>query len=109
ILRVVTPDGVSGPLAMRVTSEPVLLETTAAHNTAATAQPLSSPALVDGKISGPGELDFYRVNVEKAQNLLFEVLTSGGLFPGASGAFQSPHITLYEASGSWFDPNRLVQ
>jgi hypothetical protein len=109
ILRVVTPDGVSGPLAMRVSSEPVTLETRTPHDTPAKAQTLNFPAVVDGRISGPGELDCYEIKVEKGQELLFEVLTSGGLFSGGSGVFQSPHIALYEPSGSWFDPNQLVQ
>jgi hypothetical protein len=108
-LRVVTPAGISGPLAVRIGPEAAVSEVQTPHNTPATAQTLHVPGLVDGKISGPGELDFYRINAERDQTLLFEVLTSGGLYPGASGEFRSPRVGLYEASGSWFDPNRLDQ
>src|SRR5437867_3209516 len=41
ILRLVSPDGVSGPLAMRVGSEPVILETRTPHDTPAKAQTLN--------------------------------------------------------------------
>jgi len=108
-LRVVTPEGISGPLAIRVGAEPVTLESRTPHNTAAKAQSLKVPVLVAGRISGPGQVDFYQINAAKGQELLFELLTSAGLYTGASGPFQSPHVALYEAAGSWFDPNRLVE
>jgi hypothetical protein len=108
-LRVITPRGVSGPLAIQVNSEPVISETLAAHNAAAQAQALNSPVIVNGRISEPGKVDYYEIKAEKGQELMFEVITGSGLFPAVSGIFRVPQLTLYEPSGSWFDPNRIAR
>jgi len=108
-LRVITPGGVSGPLAIQVNSEPVISESLSPHNAPAKAQTVNSPIIVNGRISEPGELDYYEVNVEKGQELLFEVITGSGLFAAVSGIFRVPHLALYEPSGSWFDPNRIAR
>ena len=108
-LRVIAPGGVSGPLAIQVNSEPVISESLSPHNAPAKAQTVNSPIIVNGRISEPGELDYYEVNVEKGQELLFEVITGSGLFAAVSGIFRVPHLALYEPSGSWFDPNRIAR
>src|SRR5439155_27178613 len=68
-LRVIAPGGVSGPLAIQVNSEPVISESLSPHNAPAKAQTVNSPINVNGRISEPGELDYYEVNVEKGQEL----------------------------------------
>ena len=40
---------------------------------------------------------------------MFEVITGSGLFPALAGIFRTPQLALYEPSGSWFDPNRIVR
>lgn len=97
-IRAVTPQGVSNALPFRVTSHPVLTETGDPHQTPGAAQKLRFPAVVNGKISRGGELDFYGFDAAEGQELTFEVVSHLGI---------EPTLTLYEPTGSWFDPNRV--
>lgn len=97
-IRAVTPQGVSNALPFRVTSHPVLTETADPHQTPETAQTLRFPVVVNGKISRGGELDFYRFDAGEGQELTFEVVSHLGI---------EPTLTLYEPTGSWFDPHRV--
>lgn len=97
-IRAVTPQGVSNALPFRVTSHPVLTETGDPHQTPEAAQKLRFPVVVNGKISRGGELDFYRFDAGPGQELTFEVVSHLGI---------EPTLTLYEPTGSWFDPNRV--
>jgi len=109
VLRLVTPRGVSGPLAFQVNEEPAVTEIPTAHATAAEAQPLRFPVVVSGRIGELGELDYYAIDVSKGQELQFEVITGSGLFPASPGQFRVPQLFLYEPSGSWFDPRRIAR
>ena len=96
-IRAVSPQGVSNALPFRVTSDPVLTETEGPHQTPGEAQKLQFPVVVNGKISQGGELDFYGFAAAEGQELTFEVISHLGI---------EPTLTLYEPTGSWFDPNR---
>jgi hypothetical protein len=91
--RIVTPLGVSNKLALNVSDEPVLDEPEAAR-------PLRQfPVIVNGRIARPGDTRCYWVRAEAGETLTFEAKSfSAGL---------DPSLTVYERSGSWFDPNRL--
>ena len=109
VLRLVTPGGVSGPLAFQVNSEPTVTEEPGPHGTADTAQPISFPVVVNGRVSEKGEVDYYTFAASQGQELRFEVITGSGLLLTAFGAFRNPHLFLYEPTGSWFDSSRLTR
>ena len=96
-LRVVSRRGVSNRLPFRVTSDPILAETEALHQSPSEAQQLQFPVVVNGKLSQGGELDYYGFEVVKGQELTFEVISHLGI---------EPQLTLYKPTGSWFDPHR---
>ena len=109
LFRLVTPRGVSSPLALRVHAESAVLEHTTTKNTSNHAQPIDIPAVVHGKISRSGERDFYAFEAAESQRLRFEVLTSSGFLHGVLGSFNPPELVLYDRSGSWFDSRRAVR
>lgn len=108
-LRLVTPQGVSGPLAFQVNSEPTINEKPELHGTADKSQQISFPIVVNGRISEKGESDFYSLEVSRGQKFRFEIITGSGLLLTASGTFMHPQLFLYEPTGSWFDPSRLTR
>jgi hypothetical protein len=80
-----TPEGVqrlmvslgakaAGPVPMVVTAAPVIPEAAGAKESAATAQALSVPACVAGRIDQPGESDWYAFRAKKGEQLSFEVV-----------------------------------
>ena len=105
-LRVFTPRGITGPLAILVQSERAVEETSAPKSTAPTAQKIPFPIVVNGRISHPGELDFFAFDVPKGQELRFEVLTGSCLFSTAPGTNLEPELTIYGTRRSWFDSTR---
>src|SRR4029453_3021817 len=80
-LRLFSPHGVSNPLAFQVTTDSVVVEPETPGTIPTDAPPLSFPAMVAGRISVPGEIDRFRIDVAAGQELLFEVVTGTGLFP----------------------------
>ncbi len=109
-LRVLTPQGISNSLEFAVTSLPTLVEAETAHHSAGTAQLVRIPATIEGKISQVGEVDYYAVEVSAGEDLTFEVFSNAppGSFMGPPGQFD-PELTLYEPTGSWFDPERAIR
>ena len=108
-LRLVTPQGVTGPLVILVHSEPAIGEGQESHSTAAEAQQITFPSVVHGNVRQSGEADYYAFDVSRGQPILFEILTGSGLLAGTPVGFLDPELVLYKASGSWFDPQRTVQ
>jgi hypothetical protein len=106
LLRLFGPLGVSGPLPFYVNSEPVVAETSAPHNAAVSAQPVTFPAVINGKTSRKGEVDFYRLEVSQGQTLRMEVLTGGGLLGAAPGPYEVPELVVYSLPPSWFNDDR---
>jgi len=96
-LRVITPRGLSAPIAFWVTQGPTVAKSPGSHGTLNEAQAVTVPSTINGEISQHGELDYYsfqgqrndevRVDVERTENF-------------------AATLALYEPGGSWFDPNR---
>ena len=100
-LRLVTPSGVSNALGLIVVDEPVILEAPQAHSRPAQAQPLEVPALLNGKLSRNGEVDFYSFEASRGNKLVIRALSNTTVTK-----FDGVRLTLYKEGGSWFDPER---
>ena len=113
ILKVISPKGLSEPIPIQVSSEPTILESENPHQTAGTAQPVTHPIVINGRLSKWGELDYYAIEVDAGEELMFEVITSSGLVnTGLSRApeqLNDSELFLYQATGSWFDPQRATR
>jgi hypothetical protein len=104
-LRLVSPGGLSNSLSFAVVPDVVIDKSETTHNTPATAHPISVPAAVSGRFSGPHRLHYYSFDVASGQTIGFEV-------PVLQGADRlDGHLALYDTKGSWLDPgqsHRLV-
>jgi hypothetical protein len=101
-LRLLSPRGLSNSVPFRVTKENVITEDASPHATVQEAQKTSVPAILNGKMAKPGELDYYSFHAQKGEELHFEVLLAENF---------DPRLALYRAGGSWFDakePTRLL-
>ena len=110
-LRVVSPQGVSGPLAFLVHDLPSVAESNPSSGQAPRPQTVDFPCAINGVISRPGERDLYAVRATDRQHLRFELIsnpsgTSMGGRAGYRGGFDSV-LTLYRPRGSWFEEGRL--
>jgi hypothetical protein len=64
------------------------------------AKPLSRfPVLFNGKIDEPGAADHFWIEAQARETLTMEVVSGNPRF--------DPYLSLYEPTGSWFDPSRL--
>lgn len=101
-LRLLSPRGLSNPLPVRVHAEAAMLEAPARHEPPEAAQPIPAfPMVVNGKIAGKGEVDYYAFQAQQGEKLRFDALTAGDGF--------DPSLSLYEPTGSWFRPERLTR
>ncbi len=101
-LRLLIPGGLSNPLPIRVHAEPAMMESDARHDTPQNSQPIPAyPVVVNGKLTGGGETDYYVLEAHQGEKLRFDALSSGGGL--------DPYLTLYEPTGSWFRPDRLTE
>jgi len=91
--RVLSPEGVSNEISLRVVAEPVVQESKL------TGALERFPAVVSGRIDRRGETDAYWIQATAGQTLTFEAYSGHASF--------DPALSLYEQSGSWFDPQRL--
>lgn len=106
--RLVCRRGVSNALMFRVNSGIVLHETDHPHQTPSTARQVAVPAVVNGRVTGDGEEDFYAFEITEARELRFEVFSkTPGKPPDVAGL--DPELTLYEPTGSWFDKERTTR
>lgn len=110
-LRVVSPQGVSGPLPFLVHDLPSVAEGSSSSVQASNTQTIDVPSAINGVISQPGERDLYAVQADEGQHLRFELIsnpsgTSMGGRAGYRGGFDSV-LTLYRPLGSWFEEGRL--
>ncbi len=109
-LRLVSAGGISNPLPFVVGSESVVLEAGTSHHAPADAQPVNFPVVVYGRIGQPLELDYFSFQARKGQQLSFEVFSRpvgvGPRFEHVGSGFDA-RLGLYEARGSWFDPERV--
>ena len=91
--RVVTRQGVTNKIAFDIVAGTVLEET-------AVAGPLAQfPITLTGRLAQPGETDGYWIDVADGTTLTFEAVSRAAGF--------DPVVSLYEASGSWFNAQRL--
>ena len=104
LLRLVSSGGLSSALSFYICAEPVTEESEAAHHTPGSAQELSFPVVVNGRISGPGEVDYYQFEIGRDQELSFEVIASRRAKTSTWNF--TPYFVLFDAQGSWFDPER---
>lgn len=107
--RLICPGGVSKPLTLQIHAEPGIAETLSPHHTPGEPQQITYPAVVSGRISKSGELDYYALRVTEGEALRFEVVTGSGLVALGPHLFNNPHVKLYEPTGSWFDPHRVTR
>ena len=110
-LRVVSPQGVSGPLVFLVHDLPSVAESKRSSGRGPKVQPVRFPCAIDGIVSQPGERDLYAVRVPEDQQLRFELVSnpsgkSMGGRAGYNGGFDSL-LTLYQPGGSWFEEGRF--
>ncbi len=88
--RLVTPRGVTNPLAFRVVNEPTLVEPSKLER---------FPVAVFGRIRSKGDINEYSFDVAAGDELSFDVGAGNGAF--------DPAVTIFEPAGSWFDASRL--
>jgi len=101
MFRLVSNRGVSNALSLYVTAENVVLEQGSPGSLPGDFQRVNWPAIVTGRISKEGEVDYYAVEVSAGRGLLFEVDSLGGGL--------DPVVTLFEPSGSWLNSDRLAR
>lgn len=109
-LRVLSRNGISNPLPFLVSSGAEITETPNPHDRPEQAQEIKWPVIVDGLVSKPGESDFYAFQVREGEELSFEVFSKPIGETPANKPIQSgfdSQLILYEAGGSWFDPDRV--
>lgn len=108
--RLVAPGGVSTPLWLYVTADPVAQEPEGVHDSPGAAIPApSAPALFNGCIAKRGQADYYAIDASAGQTLTFQAISglpSTGA-PGGNAQGFDPSISIFEEAGSWFDPHRL--
>jgi hypothetical protein len=98
--RVVTKQGVSNAVSMRVTSARTIMEMEGSAEDPEHAPRLSGfPLVVNGRIAKKGEVNYYSIETQPGEELSFEVFSGFSPF--------DPSLTILEPSGSWFDPHRL--
>jgi len=100
LFRVVTKQGLSNAISMRVTNERTIAEPENLTAESGHAPRLEAfPVVVNGRIAKKGEVDYYRFDARPGETLSFEAFSGFSAF--------DPSITILESSGSWFDPHRL--
>lgn len=110
-LRVISPQGISGPLPLLVHDLPSIVESQKNTGKTPREQVVTFPCSIEGIISQPGERDLYAVQAVQGQQFQFELISnpSGKSMGGRSGyrgGFDSI-LTLYQPRGSWFEETRL--
>jgi len=109
-IRLVTPSGISNAIPISVIDQPIVDEPAAAHDTPDTAVAIAKlPAALNGRIARRGETDYYAFHADAGETVTFEVfsgLPSTGAAGGNANGFD-PSLSIYERSGSWFDPKRV--
>ena len=108
-LRLVSHRGLSNPIGFPVVDSSVTVETPAPHQTIEQSQAVTIPALINGKIGVPAEIDFYSFQVRKGQELRFQSVEGKKYGGGAPAIKFATELTVTRAGGSWFDPHRLTR
>lgn len=110
LLRLITPGGLSNAMPFVITEHPVTPEPEGSHETTESAVAVTKlPAVFTGRIDKRGESDFFAFDAKAGETLHFGAI-SGLPAPGAPGGNArgfDPSLSVYEASGSWFDSKRI--
>src|ERR1700722_6014318 len=111
-IRLITRDGISNALPLHIVELPVLAEPDGAHDTRESAVAIAKmPVMYAGRLSRRGETDYYFFHVNASETLTFELVSGLPQIAAAGSAATvpdfDPALTIYEPSGSWFDPGRL--
>lgn len=109
LIRLLTPGGVSNALPFLVLApqEPSVDEIHGPHDSPSQAQRITIPAVVHGKVSKSGEVDFYEIEAGKDQELVAEMITKPVTAPSSVSAGFSTALALFEPTGSWFSEHQL--
>jgi hypothetical protein len=111
-IRLITANGISNALPLHIVETPIVAEPSGTHENRDTAVAIAAlPAIYAGRLANKGEADYYSFHADAGQALTFEV-TSGFPQIAAGGSAATvpnfdPALTIYETTGSWFDPRRL--
>ena len=108
-LRMVSSRGVSNAYPFVVTSDPATMEVENPQLGPSGTQRVTLPAVVNGKIDEPGDVDLYAFEASEGQEMHFEVYCRPDVAAPLGGGGFDPQLTLYKSSGSWFDPARLIE
>ncbi len=108
-LRLVTPRGVTNSIRFPVLEQPVILEAPGSHQTIDLAQAVTIPAIINGRLAKPGELDYYSFHTRKGEQWEFEAVPGEDLGRIVVSDIFDPELTLFRPGGSWFDPHRPTQ
>jgi hypothetical protein len=111
-IRLITPGGISNALPLTIVDLPVAAEPAGTHDTRDSAVAVSKlPAFYAGRLERRGETDYYAFHATAGETMTFEVISGLPQIAAAGSAATIPNfdpaITIYEPSGSWFDPARL--
>ncbi len=101
-MRLLTPNGLTDALRLRVNRDPVIPEVGTVHSGPELAQRLDEfPVVVNGRFSRKAEADYYEFAVTAGDWLQFEVYSGSAL--------TDPVLTLFAPTGSWHNPGRLTR
>ena len=101
-MRLLTPNGLTDAVRIRVNNDPVIEEVGSAHSDPESAQRLDKfQVVVNGRFSRKAEVDFYDFEVSAGERLRFEA------YSGSPST--DPVLTLFEPTGSWHNPARLTR
>lgn len=111
-LRLIAANGISNALPLQVVDLPNQDEPPGDHDSPATAIAVNAaPTVFRGRLTRRGEVDFYSFHAAAGQTLTFDLISGFPQIAAGGSAATIPNfdpaITVYERSGSWFDPNRL--
>lgn len=111
-VRLITRNGISNALPLRVVDVPVIAEPSGGHETQESAVAIAHlPVAYAGRLARRGETDYYSFHAEAGQVLTFEAISGFPQIAAAGSAATvsnfDPALTIYEPAGSWFNSKRL--
>ena len=100
-VRVATGSGVSSLGELLVVDDPVVVETSRAHGTPATAQPVEVNRVIAGAIAAKEEVDQYRFKAKAGQEITFSLMGQRLYFKRhyQEGGNSDPMLILTDSSG----------
>ena len=87
----------------------MVVEAPGSHQAIDEAQAIAIPAIVNGRLGKPGEVDYYSFRAAKGEELEFQAIPGENLGRIIVSDIFDPQLSLYRPAGSWFDPHRPTQ